>query len=1175
MHKMGQQAFRRLLIRNIALPLILGLVSCGVFLGMIAQLVNQTANVDLANKIIADANLTTKLFSDAETGLRGYAITGLPSFLEPYNYASSRIPVELDNLHQMVDENAIQKNRLNSIAEKYRRWLDYAESVRLAKIEKRDTAIIISSGQGKTHMDQIRETFNQFIAAEESNRETRTHTTNESINYLLTIVILLSVISSTAIAYSGRKQLLALSKSYEDILQSSFERNEALQKQQWLKTGQTDLAEKIMNEQKIDSLGATVIASVAQYVQADLGAFYIARENGEIFERVATYAYQASTDGKASFKLKEGIIGQAAADKKLTELKGIPKDYVKVSSALGDTPPSHLIVVPVINEGVTTAVLELGFIHHPDKRTLEFLHQVTENISIAIKSVQFREQREIFLKEIQNQAEELQTQQEELRVSNEELEEQARILKETQLRLEAQHAELEQTNSHLEEQAQTLGIQKNLLDQRNEALVEAQHALERKAEELQRASQYKTEFLANMSHELRTPLNSSLILAKLLSDNKDKNLTPTQVEFAAQIVNSGNDLLNLINDILDLSKVEAGKLDIHPEEFSVKRLVEHLEKEFAPLARNKNLTLSTEIKSDTPKMIYTDRLRIEQVLKNLLSNAIKFTSQGSVKIVISKTNPQGHGNNQDTSEWLRFDVIDTGIGIKKEQHEIIFEAFRQADGTTNRKFGGTGLGLSISKDLVRLLGGFIVVDSQPGRGSTFSLIMPTQYDEARVEQQLDNTPVSYVPSSIPHSEENMSGLADIKPKLPHKTFIEDDREKLIAQERCVLIVEDDETFAKILVDLAHEHKFKCLVTETAEEALDFAIKYQPVAVLLDIKLSDQSGLFVLDQLKQNPKTRHILVHVISGHDYAQQALFMGAIGYMMKPVKRETLDEAFAKIEGKLHQDIRKILIVEDNDIQRKAIQKLIEDTHIETLTVESGSKALDALEKYSFDCMIMDLNLPDMSGFQLLEKMSQFQNGSYPPVIVYTGRALTSNEEAELAKYSQSVIIKGAKSPERLLDEVTLFLHRVESQMNPQQKSLLENLRNREKIFESKTIMIVDDDMRNTFALTAALESKGGRIVIAKNGQECLQKLEAEPHVDIILMDIMMPIMDGYQAMREIRKNPKFKKVSIIALTAKAMKDDRELCLQAGANDYLAKPVDIDKLLSLMRIWLSANRGV
>ncbi|MBC7467502.1 MAG: CHASE3 domain-containing protein, partial [Bdellovibrio sp.] len=806
MKKMNQQSFRRLLVRNIALPLVLGLVTCGVFLGLITQLLSQTARVDNSNKIIASANYATRLFIDAETGLRGFVITGQPNFLQPYNTATNQIPIEIESLDQLIGNNPIQKNRLKTVLDKYRQWINYSETVRLAKTEKKDAAIIVSAGQGKFQMDQIRELFNQFVAYEDSARDTKNRETAESTNLLLTIVITLSLLSAAVIAFIGRKQMMGLSQSYEDVLKSSQDRNEALQKQQWLKTGQTELSEKMVTEQNIASLGGTVVSSVAQYTQANLAAFYIVREDEQL-ERVGTFAYASDHEEKVVLKFGEGLIGQVAKEKKPIQLNDIPSDYIKVSSGLGDTSPKHIYLFPVLSvDQKVEAVIELAYLKPVEGRTLEFLNQITESIATAISSVQFREQREAFLKEIQNQAEELQTQQEELRVTNEELEEQTRILKEAQMRLEAQHAELEQTNSHLEEQTQALEIQKDLIDQRNDALVEAQASIQKKANELQRASQYKTEFLANMSHELRTPLNSSLILAKLLSDNKENNLTKSQIEFANQIVSSGNDLLNLINDILDLSKVEAGKLDISPEEFAVKRLVDHLEKEFKPVATDKKLALTVDIKPGTSDVLFTDRLRIEQILKNLLSNAIKFTSEGSVHIAVSNVRPATFGLSGGSQDWLRFDVTDTGIGIKKEQQDIIFEAFRQADGTTNRKFGGTGLGLSISKDLARLLGGFITVDSQPGTGSTFSLIIPIKYDEANQNENTKFAPV--VSSSLTREcafmarEENTKSIATAQPSADYKAFIDDDREKIETKDRSVLIVEDDEPFAKILMDLA-------------------------------------------------------------------------------------------------------------------------------------------------------------------------------------------------------------------------------------------------------------------------------------------------------------------------------------------------------------------------------------
>ncbi len=1164
MQQVDSNSFKRLLISNILLPLIIGLVTCVVFVVMINALIKQGQDVAKSAQIISMANESQKAVVDGETGLRGYVITGKADFLEPYINARNTAPERLEKLRMLVEGNPRQVARAETLVKQFESWIVYAEKVRGLKASGRDAFATVSQGEGKMIMDRARQNFDLIIRNEELEREEQSNAMAWLTDIVLFLTIVLSLIGSAAIALFGRKQMLGLSTSYQTILDASNERNFILQQQQWLKQGQSELSDKMAVATSIKSLSESISSHFANYLNAQVGALFIS-VNDTSLERQATFAFTATDEQSDVIKVGEGLLGQVAAEKKPLQLSQLPANFLKISSSLGNMNASNVLIMPFFSDDALLGVLELGFADIIQPKYLEYYEQVADSVATAIRGMQLREQRERLMREIQNQAEELQTQQEELRVTNEELSEQARMLKDAQTRLEGQHAEMEQTNAQLEEQAQVLENQKDLLDRRNEVLVDTKLALEQKATELQRASQYKSEFLANMSHELRTPLNSSLILAKLLADNKDSNLTGQQIEFAKQIQSSGNDLLHLINDILDLAKVESGKLDINAENVSIDGLFNSLRKSFDPLANEKSLKLSFVIEPKTPKTIFTDQQRIEQVLKNLISNSIKFTAKGSVTILAKL----------DKKLQFRFEVSDTGIGIAQEQQQIIFEAFRQADGTTNRKFGGTGLGLSISKDLARLLGGSIQVSSMVGTGSTFTLTLPQQYlpiDESITDVNLPvEQPVFKLP--IVEKSEKVEPQKDAASEILSSGFFEDDRSSIKAGEnRVILVVEDDHKFASILFTLANEQKYKCLVTDSATEAIELAKKYQPSAVLLDMKLSDHSGLYVLDQLKQNSKTRHIPVHVISAGDFSRQAMHLGAIGYMLKPVKRDQLVDAFKRIEEKMRQSIRKVLIVEDNEIQRGAIQKLIEDRFLETVAVENGIMALKILEEQSFDCMIMDLNLPGISGFDLLEKMNETANQTYPPIIVYTGRSLSKEEEDKLNRYSRSVIIKGAKSPERLMDEVMLFLHKVESSMDISQKDMLENVRNREKVFENKTIMIVDDDMRNTFALTAALEQKGAKIVIAKNGEESLRKLDSDRSIDIVLMDIMMPIMDGYEAIRRIRKDVVFKKLPIIALTAKATKDDKLLCLQAGANDYLSKPVDLDKLLSLIRIWLSAG---
>ena len=659
-----------------------------------------------------------------------------------------------------------------------------------------------------------------------------------------------------------------------------------------------------------------------------------------------------------------------------------------------------------------------------------------------------------------------------------------------------------------------------------------------------------------MSHELRTPLNSSLILAKLLADNPDENLTDEQVKYARTIQSSGNDLLNLINDILDLSKIEAGHVDVHPEVMPLARMSTALRQVFEPLANEKKLEFNIEMAENLPKSLETDPQRLEQILKNLISNAIKFTAQGEVSLSIAK----------DDNERITFSVSDTGIGISTEQLRNIFEAFHQADSTISRRYGGTGLGLSISRQLAQLLGGSITVESAPGKGSTFTLTVPLRY--------ISGIKASEHAQSLSLPERTDVQQQSNRPVIPVHRFLEDDREAINEDKRVLLVIEDDDTFAAIVRDLSREMGFYSVVARTAEEALRVARDFSPNAIVLDVGLPDQSGLSVLDRLKNDVRTRHIPIHVISAGDHTQTAFSLGAVGYLTKPVSREQLVDVLGKLEAKLSQRMHRVLIVEDDERQREAVAKLLGSSDVETVTASNAAECLDLLREQTFDCMVLDLSLPDASGFSLLETLSNESAYAFPPVIVYTGRELSSENEQKLRRYSKSIIIKGAKSPERLLDEVSLFLHQIISELPAEQQQMIRKARHRDALLEGRRILIVEDDIRNVYALTNILEPRGAQVVIARNGVEAVEALEHslgqhDTRIDLVLMDVMMPVLDGLAATKQIRENPAFKKLPIITLTAKAMPDDQQRCIEAGASDYMAKPLDVDKLLSLVRVWM------
>ncbi|WP_292050799.1 MULTISPECIES: response regulator [unclassified Brevundimonas] len=1085
-----------------------------------------------------DSLMTTML--DAETGQRGYLLTGNPSYLSPYERAVADADRRLDDLSALTADNPIQTGYVEQVRIHVATRLDELNTALVVRREQGiDRAIErLNSNRGKNVMDTIRGLVAQMQVEEQRVRQLR--------------IAEMQAAARTAVISGVLSGLLgaALTIAVFQLVRRSLRQRA---RQEWLHEGQVGLTNTMMGEQSLEQLAENVLAYLSQYTGAHAGALFKGEDG--IFRRIAIMGVPDDSAVPRQFARREGLLGQVATEGRTMLLDNVPEGYLTIGSALGHDKPRHLLIVPSTADGEINAVLELGFLNDIDERARTLLEEASSAIGSALRSARYRARLQDMLEETQRQAEELQVQSEELRVSNEELEEQGRALKETQIRLEQQQVELEQTNSQLEEQAQMLEIQRDDLER-------SAADLSLKARELEQASQYKSDFLANMSHELRTPLNSLLILSKLLADNADGNLSEQQVNYARTIQSSGNDLLYLINDILDLSKIEAGHIQARPEAVSVQRLAGDLRQLFQPVADERSLSFDIDLSGLGPDALETDRQRLEQILKNLLSNAFKFTEAGSVKLAVEAVG----------ADELAFVVTDTGIGISPEQQKAVFEAFRQADGTISRKYGGTGLGLSISRELARLLGGRITLESEPGKGSSFTLIIPRIYEADRVAPR-EIMPVASAEPHAASAEPTVEPAAD-QPVRAMPQTVEDDRDHLHSNRRVLLVVEDDARFASIIRDLSHELGFQVLVAGTAEEAVRLARRYRPSAVVLDVGLPDQSGLTVLDALKRDDETRHIPIHVISGGDHSQTAMSLGAIGYLVKPAKREELVEVLKTLEEKLTRSVRRVLIVEDDPVQRDAVSHLLASGDVETVGVGTAAECLEQLRSQTFDCMVLDLTLPDASGFSLLETLSREGTYAFPPVIVYTGQDLSPEYEQQLRRYSSSIIIKGAKSPERLLDEVSLFLHQVVAELPPEQQKMIRKARNRDAVLEDRRILIVEDDVRNVYSLTNVLEPRGAKIEIARNGKEALDALAQSANdparaIDLVLMDVMMPVMDGLTATQEIRKDPRWRDLPVLMLTAKAMPDDQERCMAAGANDYMAKPLDVDKLLSLVRVWM------
>ena len=923
-----------------------------------------------------------------------------------------------------------------------------------------------------------------------------------------------------------------------DNLRLTTDRNT---EQDWLKTNLAKFTNMLQGQRDLTTVGRLLLTELTPLVNAQLGVIYqVESEESQVLRLLAAYADDGSNGHPSRLRVGEGLIGQCAADKRRLLITELPTYAVPIGSALFKVVPRNIIVLPVLFENQVKAVIELASITQFTALQMIFLEQLTDSIGIVLNSIEATMQTEGLLKQSQQLAGELQTQQ----------------------------RELQQTNDQLEQKAQQLAERNVEVERKNQEIEQARRALEEKASELALTSKYKSEFLANMSHELRTPLNSILILGQQLSDNPDGNLTGKQVEFARTIHGAGTDLLNLISDILDLSKIESGTVTVDAQEVLVANLSEAIARPFRHEADNRQLSFDVEIDPHLGRSITTDSKRLQQVLKNLLSNAFKFTEHGGVRLSVSAAvggwSPEHPVLNQAPAV-VAFEVSDTGIGIPLEKQKIIFEAFQQADASTSRKYGGTGLGLAISRELANLLGGEIQLRSTPGKGSTFVLYLPLRY--VGPSTILTQAPATHVSATQIAQSQHVLAAATTADRPVEQ--IPDDRLAIEPGDQILLIVEDDPHYARVIMDLARDKGFKVLVAMRGCDALDLAKQFQPSAVSLDVFLPDMLGWTVLSQLKQNPLTRHIPVQIITLDEDRQHALARGAFSFVTKPTTTEGVDAALTRIKEYAAPRRKRLLVVEDNEAERMGIRELLGYDDIEIVTAGSGRDALTILREHPCDCVVLDLRLPDMSGFDVLERIREDNSLSEVPVVVFTGKELSAEEDAQLHTMARSIVVKGVESPERLLDETSLFLHRIVTDLPPEKQRMLERLNSSDEDLVGRTALLVDDDARNIFALSSVLERRGMYVLTATTGSEAITLLESTPDVAIVLMDIMMPEMDGYQTMEAIRNKPEFRRLPIIALTAKAMKGDREKCLEAGASDYLAKPVNTEQLLSALRMWL------
>jgi len=1135
----------------------------------INSLQSDDAGLAATRKVLLKLNKVQQLLSDAEVGARGYLLSGDESFLEPYNISHKIVAPAIQELRLAVAGNQEDVNRVDTLNFYASQKIEELESIIKATNEGsfNNGAQLALQRKGnllskkiKSIIINITEAQNKLLVKGEK-QEDDLNTRSTSIIFgllVLEVIVLLILVRFITSTFKAQKLIEeSVVKANEELKVVSDENLT----QNWMLTGFSSLDRIMRGVVDVNELTNKVVNELAKHLEAQVATIYVMDDAGKHLKLSGTYAFTHRKHNNNIIEPGEGLLGQAILERKAIVFNNLPADYVKITSGIGEVVPHSLLIQPFLFENEIKGVIELGFANPITPVKMDFVETVADIIGVGLNTAQARLQIQQLLQETQQQAEELEAQQEELRTTNEELVNKTQSLQSSEEELRAQQDELREINSELEEKAEEL-------EERNRLVDLARESITKKAEELELAGKYKSEFLANMSHELRTPLNSILILARILKENQKNNMDEEQIKYASVIHNSGSDLLTLINDILDLSKIESGKIDLTIEEIDIAEVRHSIELLFKEVAKSKNIQYDINIGSMVPERLVSDGVRLNQILKNLLSNAFKFTPEnGSVSLNIDFAPANVIYGRADLSEVaentvLAFSVKDTGIGIPLDKQKAIFEAFQQADGSTSRRFGGTGLGLSISRELASVLGGEIQVLSAPNEGSTFTLYLPVNHKD-------------YVPQASIQSIEPVAKV-HIPERVPVTKAVKEPAIVASAtKEHLMLIVEDDLNFANILKNYAIDRGFKPILAHSGDKGLEMACEHLPDSIILDIMLPVMDGWEVLKKLKENPKTKNIPVHMMSAGDGGiVKAKSEGAIGFLKKPVGQEKLLEAFDVLTN-YSFSLSKVLIVEDHEIQSENLRKQLASHSVHVVQAFNGDEAIKALKSEDgFDCIILDVNLPDISGLDLLDKIKEEERWLDTPVIINTAMEMSKESMSRVLKHTHAMVLKIDRPNDRLMDEVNLFMNKVKNasrksftQRGPSHSNPTLSLN---KTLANKSVLLVDDDMRNIFALSSALQGYNMNIEIATNGIDALNKLNDNPDTDIVLMDIMMPEMDGYEAMREIRKQDRFSRLPILSLTAKAMKNDREKCIEAGANDYVSKPVDVDKLVSMMKVWLS-----